>query len=158
MRILVGCFVFLALAAGAPQNSSELRLHYGKPDIERFLVRPEIGLTVEYGSDGLACQMEIRPLRPLLYGIIQADKVISDKLMSVDTMDEILNEVVPPATRGAKIRDEGGFQSGSTYESGVSYDNVTIMHVRHGCDVLQPNCEVGASVTFKRPVCENLSK
>jgi len=51
-------FVLAALLAN-PESSRELHSRYGEPDIERFVVRPGVGLTVEYGSDGQACQMMI---------------------------------------------------------------------------------------------------
>jgi hypothetical protein len=139
-------------SAAVPLTSVDFHARYGKPDIERFLVRPGIGLKVEYGSDSLACQIVIRASQSL------PRTTEPDRLISVDTVEEILNEVVPPGVRGAKIRDEGGFQSSNTYQVGASYEHVTTMHVRHDCGLLQPNCESSATVTFERVVCENPSK
>jgi hypothetical protein len=74
----------------ARQKSAELRSRYGPPDAERFLARPGIRLDVEYGSDGLACQMQIEPgATPLLF----------------KTAEEILDEAVPSSTRGKLIRE-----------------------------------------------------
>ena len=38
----------------------------GEPDVERYTATNDIGLTVEYGSDGLACQIVIERKQPLL--------------------------------------------------------------------------------------------
>jgi len=48
------------------RTSQSLRDRYVEPDIERFAAARDIGLTVEYGSDGLACQMVIERKELLL--------------------------------------------------------------------------------------------
>jgi hypothetical protein len=55
--------LFLVVAASLAMSPTpqELRNRYGDPDVERFRARPGVGLTVEYGSDGVACQMLIEP-------------------------------------------------------------------------------------------------
>ena len=45
------------------QSSQGLRSRYGEPDIERFPPAPDVGLTVEYGSDSLACQLVIEEVQ-----------------------------------------------------------------------------------------------
>jgi|SRR5207249_9901090 len=55
MRVPIGCFVLMAVCFSAAQTSQEFHSKYGEPDIERFTARPGIGLTVEFGPDGLAC-------------------------------------------------------------------------------------------------------
>ncbi len=67
MRVPIGCFVLMSVCFSAAQTSQELRSKYGEPDIERFTARPGIGLTVEFGSDGVACQELLEPLQPLLH-------------------------------------------------------------------------------------------
>jgi hypothetical protein len=62
----------MAVCFGAAQTSQELHSRYGEPDIERFTARPGIGLTVEFGSDGLACQELLEPLQPLVHREEQA--------------------------------------------------------------------------------------
>jgi hypothetical protein len=59
---------------------------------------PAFGLTVEFGSDGLACQELLEPLQPLLHGVAQAS------LMSSDVVTEVLEEIAPADIRG---RDTG---------------------------------------------------
>ena len=63
------------------QSSHELRSRYGEPDVERFTPDPDVGLTVEYGSDGLACQIVIERKQNLLHGQ-QEQKYMSPDLAS----------------------------------------------------------------------------
>jgi hypothetical protein len=94
MRIVLGSFVLLAAYLANPQSSSELRSRYGEPDIERFIMRPGIALTVEYGSDGLACEMLIEPPLPLFHGDEQT------LYMSSDAVTVVLDDVVSVGMRG----------------------------------------------------------
>jgi hypothetical protein len=154
MRIAAG-FLLLLTGVLAPQlTSPELRDRYGRPDRERFLVRPGISLTVEYGSDGLACQMIIEAPRPL----ISEAEFEQDSLLSMDDVTQIMDEVIPVATRGAGPRPLVDFQSSSNVASFEGYENLTISHVTHDCASLKPKCEARAIVTFKRKTCENLAK
>jgi len=61
MKTLIGYAIVLTSCLCAGQTSQEFHSRYGDSDTERFKIRDGIGLTVEYGSDGLACQMEIKP-------------------------------------------------------------------------------------------------
>ena len=79
------------------QGSQDFRNRYGEPDRERFAARPGITLTVEYGSDHLACYALIDPPQPLLY----SDEHVP--LMSSEGVTEVLEEVAPVAMRGKEI-------------------------------------------------------
>jgi hypothetical protein len=57
MRILAVCLLVALGTVAVTQSSQELRNRYGEPDLERFIARPGIGLTVQYGSDHLACEV-----------------------------------------------------------------------------------------------------
>lgn len=96
MRIAVGCLLVLAGSVVLTQSSQELRNRYGEPDRERFLVRPGISLTVEYGSDHLACNALIEPPLPLTY---TEERV---PLMSLDIVSRVLEEVAPVAIEGKR--------------------------------------------------------
>jgi hypothetical protein len=135
-------------------TSPELRNRYGQPDMERFTVRPGITLTVEYGSDGLACQMVIEAPRPM----IPNQEFEADSLLSEDDVTQILDEVVPLGTRGAGPRPLGDFQSSSNVVFFEGYENVTISHGTHDCASLKPKCEARATVTFTRKSCASLAK
>jgi hypothetical protein len=57
MRIFATCLLVLSFGLPLAQTSQSLRDRYGEPDIERFTAAHDIGLTVQYGSDGVACQI-----------------------------------------------------------------------------------------------------
>jgi hypothetical protein len=69
----------------AAQTSGELHSRCGEPDRERFAARPGVVLTVQYGSDGLACQVLLESPQPLL----NDEKNLS---MSSDVVTEILEK------------------------------------------------------------------
>jgi len=96
MRILIGSFIVTASVL-LSQGSQDFRNRYGEPDRERFAARPGITLTVEYGSDHLACYALIDPPQPLLYSEEHVP------LMSSEGVTEVLEEVAPVAMRGKEI-------------------------------------------------------
>jgi hypothetical protein len=95
LRILFGCVAFLALAATAPQSSFDLRTRYGEPDVQRFAIRPDVTMAVEYGSDGKACNFDIEPRHAFIHGTL-----IREKTISKEAALELLDEVAPAETRG----------------------------------------------------------
>lgn len=148
MRTLIGCLLVVAGFALAP-TSQELRNRYGEPDVERFSVRPGIGLTVEYGFDHAACQMSIQPPEHLLS--IQEEKT---RFMSSEAVTDILEEMVPAGTRG-KETTEFHMVSGCNNIDGTEYENVTVVRSTHNCLPLKLEREVRATVSFKRDVCRS---
>jgi hypothetical protein len=85
------------------QTPQELRNRYGEPEVERFRPRPGISLSVEYGSDHLACRILIQPSQELLNQEEEA------QFMSSETVTDILEEAVPlapHAVRAAVTRRE----------------------------------------------------
>ena len=87
---------FLLVAAASfvlTPSSQDLHNRYGEPDMERFVARPGIGLTVEYGSDHLACQVLIEPPQALIHQEQQVPP------MSSEGVSEILEEIAPAAMR-----------------------------------------------------------
>ncbi len=150
MRIVAGCLLLLTGVLVPQRTSTELRTLYGQPEMERFLARPGISLTVEYGSDGVACKMRIEGEPP-------RDARGISTLLSVDDVTQVLDEAVPPETRGAKIGSLGGFQSGVTYQHGEKYENDSILRLTTACKLPRHECDVSASVTFARKPCENLN-
>ena len=146
MRIVAGC-LFVAVASGvlAP-SSQELHKQYGEPDLERFMARPGISLTVEYGSDHFACSILIESPGPLLH------HEESPPLMSSDTVTEILEEVVPVNMRGMII--SSSIESMGCAESRrTQYQNLTVDRLRNNCLSQTPEHEVRATVSYKRDVC-----
>jgi hypothetical protein len=151
MRFSLGCYLLLAAYLANPQSSSELRSRYGEPDIERFIVHPGIGLTVDYGSDGLACEMLIEPPRPLFHGDEQTLYMSSDEVTSV------LDDVVPLGVRGPEIGHVTEEMARSRNEM-INFEHLTISRSTDEGVPLKPEREIRAMVTFKRDVCRGQSK
>jgi hypothetical protein len=118
VRFLKGCLMFLALATTTPQDSLDLRARYGEPDVERFAVRPDVTMTVKYGSDGKASMLEIEPRHAFFQSVEQLPS------MPKETARDVLNDVLPE-TRGKELRPTASFQSscnsvGTTIFKGLS--------------------------------------
>jgi hypothetical protein len=127
------------------QTSQEFHSRYGEPDIDRFRIRDGIGLTVEYRSDGFACQMEIKAQ----HLIVQRPQ---EKLMAPEVVDGIIDEVVPPDTRGRKL--DSLFQSmGCAQQTTDYYENVTIDRSTNLCLPLKPERNSSVAIVFKRQAC-----
>ena len=125
------------------QSSQDLHNRYREPDRERFAVRPGISLTVEYGSDHLACQALIEPPQPLTY---TEERV---PLMFSEGVSEVVEEVAPVAMRGKEI-SAGSFQSGCNEARVTEYENVSIMRSTHTCDPSSHDQDIRTAITFKR--------
>jgi hypothetical protein len=151
MRVSLGCFLFLAYFLANPQSSSELSFRYGEPEMERFVVRPGIGLTVEYGSDGLACEMLIEPPLPIIHGDEQT------LFMSAEGVTKVLDDVVPTSMRGLKIGNVVS-QMGRNRQELIQYENLSISRSTDEGVPLRDEREIRAMVIFKRDVCRTQSK
>ena len=146
MRILISTLVFLALAAATPQDSFDFRMRYGQPDVERFALRADMTLTVEYGSDGKACLLKIEP-RQAAISALNFDR----PSMSQDAAKDLLNEVVPLETRGKPFPGGGFFQASCGAASRENYENVHIGMSYNACK--KPTEILEVNVTFTRSVC-----
>ncbi len=98
MKGLVGYAMLLAACLSAAQTSQEFHFRHGDSDTERFKIRDGIDLTVEYGSDGSACQMEIKPHSFFVQPQPQ-------RFMALDVVDGMTDEVVPPDIRGRRLNN-----------------------------------------------------
>ena len=147
MRILIAAgLLVVATSSSVAPTSQRLRDRYGGPDVERFTAGGDIGLTVEYGSDGLACQIVIERKQPLLH----SEQV--HNLMAPEAVGEIIDGIVPPASRGRSINsllESMGCADGRVEE----YENIWIGHFSDMCVPLKPERESSATVVFKRQVC-----
>ncbi len=145
MRILA-IFLFFAASLFMAPKSQQLHARYGEPDVERFAAGNDIGLTVEYGSDGLACQIVLERKQSLLHGQQEP------KYMRPEVVDQIIDEIIPPASRGRSINtllESMGCAEGRAEE----YENVWIGRHWDMCVPLKPERESTATVVFKRPEC-----
>ena len=94
------------------QSSQDFHGRYGEPDRERFEAQPGITLTVDYGSDHLACYALIDPPRPLTY----SEEPVP--LMSSEGVSKVLEEVAPIATRGEQINGSITFSGCNQFRRG----------------------------------------
>jgi hypothetical protein len=150
MRLLK-CFLLGAVGFLLTPSSQELRHRYGEPDVERFIARPGIGLTVEYGSDHLTCQLLIEPPQSFVHQDEQA------KLMSSDAVSQVLEEIVPLTSRGKEISSVIS-QSGCNVARITEYESVSIMRSRHTCEPSSPEQDVRTIIFFKRDICPKRTK
>jgi hypothetical protein len=152
MRVPIGCFVLMAACFSAAQTSQEFHSKYGEPDIERFTARPGISLTVEFGSDGLACHELLEPLHPLLHREEQAS------FMSSDAVTEVLEEIAPAEVRGRQTGRTITMSGCNKFEI-VEYEHLTIARSTHNCVASGPDRDdTEATVTFKRDACRTQRK
>ena len=68
-------------------DANSLHTKYGEPVEETFTVRPGITVSVVYGNNHQVCKLDIRPSR-------------NDSAIPAALIEDILNEIVPPSTRG----------------------------------------------------------
>ena len=135
----------------APQITSDFAARYGAPDVQRFVVRPGITLTVAYGTDQAACQMVIEPR----HSILRRNE--SAKYMRPEVVTEILEEVLPQADRGTQLR-RTVTKSGCNDFEVIEYENATITRTAHECNLPNPEIEAEATVTVKNPGCVSVEK
>src|SRR5215472_14847069 len=150
MRILIGSLVVTASVL-LSQSSQDFHNRYGEPDRERFAARPGITLTVEYGSDHLACYALIDPPRSL------TSSEENVPLMSSEGVSEVLEEVAPVAMRGKEINTVF-FVSGCNEARTTDYEKVSIMRTTHTCDPSSHDQDVRTAITFKRDICPRQGK
>jgi hypothetical protein len=146
MHIITGCMLVGLGSVFLAQSSQDFHNRYGEPDRERFAARPGISLTVEYGSDHLACIALIEPPQPLTYSTENVP------LMSSEGVSEVLEEVAPIAMRGREI-NAVFHVSGCNQAHITDYENVSIMRSTHTCDPSSHDQDVRTAITFKRDIC-----
>jgi hypothetical protein len=152
LRIVAGSLLAMMLAAVTPLTSDEYYARYGKPDAERFVVRPDLVLSVEYGPDGAACKMRIEPRQSLLYDMA----IRTNPTLPVDEATQALNEVVPPETRGKELGPGKLFFHVAGEPPPTEYENVTIIQ-EFGVGTKDMKLS-SVAVLFKRPDCQSLPK
>jgi hypothetical protein len=106
------------------KKRGDLREKYGAADAHgRFLVRPGIGMTAEFGQDGQVREMLIKRLD-------SEDESNGGRstVMSSAVAKEILEEVAPVARRG-KLGKKSAFVSGCTHIAVDEYEHMSIGNV-----------------------------
>lgn len=148
MRVLIACLLLVSAGLPLAQSSRDLRSRFGEPDVERYTAANDIGLTVEYGSDGLACQILIERKQPLLHSM----KAQAQQYMLPEVVSALIDQIVPSVSRGRHITtmlESMGCAEGHVDE----YENVWIGRYSDKCGPLKPERDSTATIAFKRPVC-----
>lgn len=111
----IALIVFCAsLAPAFGQTLQEVERRYGKP-VPVYSVSEHIWMTPDYSEDGQVCRMRFYPRRLGL----ERDYLGSQLLFQ--ELNQVLNEIVPPDSRGSK-KDRfgqtslGGGTAWTTYE------------------------------------------
>ena len=146
MHILVRSLLVAAAGFVLTPSSQDLHNRYGEPDTERFIVRPGISLTAQYGSDHLACQILIEPPQSLIHQEEQPP------LMSSDGVSEVLEEIAPASMRGNEIFNSISSMGCSEVRI-TEYDNIAISRSTQTCNPSSPNQDVRSTIMFKRDIC-----
>jgi len=159
MRTVLACLLVVVSSLAIAQTSTELHSRYGDSDRERFRARPGISLTVQYGSDGLACLMLLESPRFLFnseepedarYGNVGKPEPPSS--MPPNEVTEVLEEVIPLSSRGAEL-NHGITESGRNSMKFDDYENVIITHAREYASQQEAEREMRVTVMFKRDLC-----
>lgn len=163
LRFALGCL--LLAASGIPLSLDTAAFHrwYGEPIMERFTARPGINVTVEYGSDGLACEVRISPASSLveeeqLQAALRAkngERVVfpeaTFRRMSSPVVDELIEQVAPASMRGKAFGSLPSQASCAAIETD-DYENVKISRGIALCESKE-KADCGVSISFKRDIC-----
>src|ERR1700693_632545 len=147
MRVIGVCLMIAAASLALSPSSADLHSRYGVPDLERFMARPGISLSVEYGSDHLACVARLEPPQSLL-----GSQEIQRPLMPSEAVSEVIEEVAPSVMRGNLIGNSS-FQSGCNVGALSDYENLSIMRATHEGDPDSPDRDASTTINFKRDIC-----
>jgi hypothetical protein len=130
LSVLLTLFASMIVVIGTAQTRDEFKQKYGSPDAKgRYIVRPNIGLSVEYKEDQNPSEMVIKPLDSDTANTTNSQKKSSRKVMSSDEAKEVLNELVPVAKRGEKGMVLN-FLHGCTTSDRTEFEQVTINIVK----------------------------
>lgn len=146
MRLVASCLIVSFATAVLAPSSQELHSLYGESNLERFMARPDIALTVEYGTDHSACWVLIE--RPRALFLPEETR----PLMASETVTEILEEIAPVRARGMSISSSID-SSGCSESRSTQYQGLTIDRVRNNCASSTPDHEVRATIAFRRDAC-----
>jgi hypothetical protein len=114
--------------------------------MERFMARPGISLSVEYGSDHLACVARLEPPQSLV-----ANQNLESPLMPSDAVSEVIEEIAPTTIRG-KATNVATMTSGCNVVAFTDYENAWIMRATHECEPDSPDRDASTTINFKRDI------
>jgi hypothetical protein len=142
LTIVIVCSAAISASAQTP---AELRARYGepqmseikdnRPDVERYLVRPNILMTIRYTKQGKPCEAVIEPVPSSTPKEGRGEHAPEGDYMSTAEVIKLINELVPIEQRGKKIGEgsmNGGDPQMKLHHPGcwgayfANYGNVTI--------------------------------
>lgn len=80
-------------------------LNDNRPAIERFLVRPNILMTIRYTGRGEPCEAVLEPLPDSMPKIARSDHAPKGDYMSTAEVIKLINEILPIEKRGNRINE-----------------------------------------------------
>ena len=115
MRVLLCSLFVIATSNFLAPSSEELHNRYGTSDSEHrsadgvldsehFSIRPSVGLTAHYGSDGRSCELQILPTLDL-------EQLVQRPYLTDEIVPEVLEELVPAPMRGEEFGEGTKIQS-----------------------------------------------
>lgn len=110
--------LFLCVNSTIGQTPSELEKKYGKPVIS-YVVSENILMTPEYTTDGQVCAMRLHPRH------FSGNTNHVSPSLPFEELTRVLNQLVPPPTRGAKKEP---FDTGAAGEEANGYFTHTKTH------------------------------
>src|SRR5688572_10406386 len=122
-RNLAVAIIFLCVSSVMGQTPSEFEKKYGKPVVS-YQVSEHILMTPEYSPDGQVCRMWLHPRH-----FAPNTRFISPTI-PFQELKRVLNQLVPPQTRGAKKEpfDTGAAGGGADWMT-YAYANVKFSFV-----------------------------
>jgi hypothetical protein len=142
MKVAISFIVCLGSTSSAfgQIDTFNLRTKYGAPlDRETFTVRPGVKMVVDYGPGRQVCRIQL-PSGKQIVGTAPPGVVTKQQV------DEVLEEVVPPAMRGKEL-NRMAVATGAPMMFLTEYEHVTISELKNGV------IGTGITVTFKDPAC-----
>lgn len=145
LALIIG-FVYLATFAGSAQTPAELRdrygvpqmsqLKHGRPSVERYLVRPNILMTIRFTKQGLPCDAVLEPVPSSTPNEGQSEHPPEGDYMLTAEVIKLINELVPLEKRGKMLNEasqNGGDSDMKLHHPGcwgayfAFYENVSFM-------------------------------
>ena len=130
-------------------NQQALRKLYGEPTMERFVAQGGISLTVEYGSDGRACQFLIVPRQSLT----ELQSPVPP--MPSQGVSAVLQQLLPIETTGKQINSTVVQVDEAKVLLMTDYENVSIRRIcsSPSCASSNERQDLRTVVVFKRNIC-----
>lgn len=128
------------------QTSKSLKVRFGRPTQESFVVQSNIALTATYTADGRACQLNVHPVHPLA----SADD--KSHLLPTKPVSDLLDTLIPPAVRGTLISEK--VEPRVCYAvSTVEYSAIIISRGQYTCSPGAKDKDIHVNITFKGREC-----